>query len=85
MQGVEPGGEFSLQGVVDRPVAVQPGHGGKGGGADLYRIMCLAAGRCARVTVVEMRLVHYIKQRGVKGGNESGTHALAAACQFLRH
>lgn len=54
VEGVEPGREFGLQGVVDRPVAVQPGHAGQGGGADLYRIMCLAPGRCACVTVVEM-------------------------------
>ena len=54
MQGVQPGGELAFQGVVDRPVAAQPGHGGKVGRADLYRIMCLAAGGCACMTVVEM-------------------------------
>ena len=54
MEGVEAGSELRLQGVIDGPVPVQPGHGGKGRRADLYRIMCLTAGRCARVTVVEM-------------------------------
>ena len=54
MQGVQPSGELAFQGVVDRPVAAQPGHGGKGGCADLYRIMRLAAVGCASMTVVEM-------------------------------
>lgn len=54
VEGVEAKGELGLQGVVDRAVAVQPSHGGKGGRADLYRIMCLAAGGCTCVTVVEM-------------------------------
>lgn len=54
MEGVEAASELRLQGVIDGPVPVQPGHGGKDGRTDLYSVMCLAAGGCARVTVVEM-------------------------------
>lgn len=85
MEGVEAGGELAFQGIVDGPVPGQAREAGKGRRADLDRIVCLATRSSARMPLVETRLVHYIKLRGVKGGNESGTDALAAACQFLRH
>lgn len=46
--------ELRLQGLVDRPVLRQPREPGERRRTYLHRIMCLAAGRCARVTVVEM-------------------------------
>jgi hypothetical protein len=37
------------------------------------------------VTVVKIRLVHYIKLGRGKRCNKCGSHALYAGCQFLRH
>jgi hypothetical protein len=51
---VQAGREFGLQGVVDGAMLRQPGEPGEGRRAYLHRVMCLASGRCARVTVVEM-------------------------------
>lgn len=85
MEGVEAAVEFALQGVVHRAVPGQPGQACERLCTDLHRIVCLAPRRCARVTVVEMGLVHYIKLGGGKSSSESSADALAAACQFLRH
>ena len=54
MQGVEAGGKLAFQGVIDRPVAGEARKAGKGRRADLDRIVCLAPGGCARMTVVQM-------------------------------
>ena len=63
----------------------QPGEAPERLGADLHRIVCLAARRCARMAVVKMRFIHYIKFIWREGSHQSGTNAFAAACQFLRH
>ena len=60
MQGVETGCEFGLEGVVDRTVFRQPGEPAEGRRAYFDCIMRLAAGCCASMTVVQMRLVLYI-------------------------
>lgn len=61
MEGVQAGGEFGFQGLVDGPVFRQPGEPGEGPGADMDGIMRLPARRCASMTVVKMRLIHYIE------------------------
>jgi len=69
VQGVEAGREFRFQRVIDRPMLRQPGEAGEGSRADFYRVMCLATRGCASMTVVQMRLVHYIKLiRGKSSG-----------------
>jgi hypothetical protein len=85
VQGVQAGSEFGLQGLVDGPVFRQPGESGEGPGADMNSIVGLAARRCAGMTVVQMRLVHYIQHIRGKSSSKSGPNALRAGCQFLRH
>ena len=82
---MEAGGEFRLQGIVDRTVTVKPGHPGKGGRANLHRIMCLTAGRCAGMAMVKVGLVHYIQLGRGKSCKKRCPDARGAACQFLRH
>jgi hypothetical protein len=85
VQGVEPGGELGFQGLVDGPVFRQPGESGEGAGADMNSIVGLAARCCTSMTVVQMRLVHYIQHIRRKSSSKSAPNALRAGCQFLRH
>lgn len=85
MEGVKAGRELGFQGLVDRPVFRQPGESGKGPGADVDGVVRLPARRCASMTVVKMRLVHYIQHIRRKSSSKSGPNALSAGCQFLRH
>ena len=61
VQGVKARCEFGLEGVVDGPVLRQPGEPGEGCRADFDGVMRFAARCCASMTVVQMRLVHYIE------------------------
>lgn len=85
MQRVQAGRELGLQSVIDCPVPRQPGESAEGGRTYPHCIMGLAARRCASMTVVQMRLVHYIQLARGKSSSQSGSNALCAGCQFLRH
>ena len=85
MQGVQAGVELGLQHIIHGTVFRQPGEAQEGLRSDLDRIVCLAAGGRACVTVVKMRLVHYIQHGRGKCCNKCRSHALYAGCQFLRH
>lgn len=61
MEGVQAGRELGFERLIHGPVFRQPGESGKGPGADVDGIVRLAARRCASMTVVKMRLVHYIQ------------------------
>lgn len=54
VQGMKARGEFRLQRLVDGAMLRQPGESGERHRTYLHRIMCLAAGRCASMTVVEV-------------------------------
>lgn len=85
VQGVKTGVELGLEGIVHRPVPGQPRKTCKGLRTHLDRIMGLSARRSARMTVVQVRLVDYIKLCWSKRCNKCRSHALYACCQFLRH
>ncbi len=85
MQGVQSRREFGFQRIVYGPVFRQPREPGKGRSTDFHSIVRLAPRGCASMTVVQMRLVHYIEFRRRKNGGQRGTNALRTCCQFLRH
>lgn len=85
MKGVQPSFELGLQHIVHGTVLRQPGEALEGRRSDFHGIMRFAARRCACVTVVEMRLVHYIQVGRRKCCIQRCSHALYAGCQFLRH
>jgi hypothetical protein len=85
VEGVETGRELPLQRLVDRAVFRQPGESRKGPGADVDGIVRFPPRRCASMTLVQMRLVHYIQHIRGKSSSKSGPNALRAGCQFLRH
>lgn len=85
MQGVQAGVELGLQHIVHGTVSGQPGEALEGSRSHLYGIVRLATGGRACVTVVKMRLVHYIQFGRGKCCNKCRSHALYAGCQFLRH
>ncbi len=59
---VEAGCELGRQRLVDQAVFRQPRESGELFRAYTDRIMRLAAGRCAGMAMVKMRLVHYLQQ-----------------------
>ena len=85
VQGMQTGCELGLERLVHGPVPRQPREAGESCRAHLDRIVRFAAGGSARVSVVQMRLIHYIKLGWVKRCNKCRSHALYARCQFLRH
>lgn len=85
MEGVQASRELGFERLIHGPVFRQPGESGKGPCADVDGIVRLAPRRCASMTVVKMRLVHYIQHIRRKSSSKSGPNALGTGCQFLRH
>lgn len=85
MEGVQARLELDLQSVVHGPMLRQPGEAFESRRTNLYGIMRFAARRCPSMTVVQMRLIHYIKLGRGKRCDKCGSHALYAGSQFLRH
>ncbi len=85
VQSVQARREFVLQDIIDGPMSRQTGETAQNGRPYCDGIMCFTPRCCTSMTMVKVRLIHYIHLVRGKSSNQSSANALYASCQFLRH